>query len=103
MAKAGRIRLLAVSSAKRSPAIPDVPTIAETVPGYEFLTWHVIMAPKGTPRSIVTLLNDRLKKLITTPEQVQQFAKSGVDVIASTPEEAGAHLRGERCDRGHLL
>ena len=90
-----RLRGIAITSLKRRAALPEMPAIAEAVPGYEFLTWHVIMAPRGTPRAIITLLNERLRKILTAPEQVQQFAKNGVDVIASTPEEAGAHLRGE--------
>jgi tripartite-type tricarboxylate transporter receptor subunit TctC len=90
-----RLRGIAISSLKRRASMPDMPTIAEAMPGYEFLTWHVIMVPKGTPRTIVTVLNERLRKILTVPEQIQQFARNGVDVIASTPEEAGAHLKRE--------
>jgi tripartite-type tricarboxylate transporter receptor subunit TctC len=93
---AKRLRGLAITSLKRRANMPDMPTIAEGgVPGYEFLTWHVIMAPKGKPRAITTLLNERLRKILNTPDQIQQFAQKGVDVIASTPEEAAAHLKRE--------
>jgi tripartite-type tricarboxylate transporter receptor subunit TctC len=91
-----RLRALGITSLKRRANLPDLPTIAESgVPGYEFLTWHVIMAPKGTPRAVVTLLNERLRRILNTPEQSQQFAQKGIDVIAATPEETGAHLKRE--------
>jgi tripartite-type tricarboxylate transporter receptor subunit TctC len=92
--EANRLRGLAITSLKRRAGL-DLPTVAETLPGYEFLTWHVVMAPKGTPRAITTLLNERLRKILTTPEQAQQFAQKGIDIIASTPEEAAVHLKRE--------
>jgi tripartite-type tricarboxylate transporter receptor subunit TctC len=93
--EAKRLRGIAITSLKRRANLSDMPTVAETLPGYEFLTWHVVMAPKGTPRAITTLLNERLRKILNTPEQNQQFAQKGIDVIASTPEEAAAHLKRE--------
>src|SRR4051812_9311758 len=64
----GRLRALAVTSAKRSPVLPDLPTVVEAgLPGYEFLTWHGILAPKATPRPIVMALNEALKKVLTAP------------------------------------
>jgi tripartite-type tricarboxylate transporter receptor subunit TctC len=91
-----RLRGLGITSLKRRPNLPELPTVSESgLPGYEFLTWHVVMAPKGTPRAIVALLNERLRKILTTPEQTQQFGLKGIDVIASTPEEAAAHLKRE--------
>ena len=95
-AKAGRLRPLGVTSTRRSAVIPDVPTIAEAgVPGYEFGTWNAILAPKNTPRAIVTLLNDRIGKAMHAPDLQQRFRELGYDVIASSPEELGAHLRKE--------
>ncbi len=94
LVEAKRLRGLAITSLKRRAGL-DLPTVAETLPGYEFLTWHVVMAPKGTPRAIVTLLNERLRKILGVPEQAQQFSQKGIDVIASTPEEAAAHLKRE--------
>ncbi len=94
--KAGRLRALGVSSLKRSAALPDVPTIAEAgIPGYEFVTWNAILAPKNTPRAIVTLLNERIGKAMQAPDLQQRFRELGFDVIASTPEELGAHLKKE--------
>ncbi len=95
--KAGRMRALAVTSAKRNPAVPELPTVAEAgVPGYEFDTWFVVAAPKGTPRPVVDTLNSHLRKTLTTPEEVKFFEERGLTVIASTPEEAAAHLESEQ-------
>ena len=93
--KSGRLRALGVSSLKRVAAFPDVPTVAESLPGYEFTTWHGMLAPKGTPRAIVALLNERLKKALSGPDQAQQFAQRGLDIITSSPEEFAAHLKKE--------
>jgi tripartite-type tricarboxylate transporter receptor subunit TctC len=95
--KAGRLRALAVTSAKRNPAMPELPTVAEAgVPGYEFDTWFVVAAPKGTSRSIVDALNSHIRKVMTGPDQVKLYEERGLTVIASTPEEAAAHLANEQ-------
>jgi tripartite-type tricarboxylate transporter receptor subunit TctC len=95
--KAGRMRALAVTSAKRNPAVPDLPTVAEAgVPGYEFDTWFVVVAPKGTPRAIVDTLNSHIRKVLTAPDQVKFYEERGLTVIASSPEEAAAHLESEQ-------
>jgi len=95
--KGGRMRALAVTSAKRNPAMPELPTVAEAgVPGYEFDTWFVIAAPKGTPRTIVDTLNSHIRKVLATPEQMKFYEDRGLTVIASTPEEAAAHLVREQ-------
>lgn len=95
--KSGRMRALAVTSAKRIAAMPDLPTVAESgVPGYEFDTWFVVAAPKGTPRPIVDTLNSHIRKVLTTPEQVKFYEERGLTVIASTPEVAAAYLESEQ-------
>jgi tripartite-type tricarboxylate transporter receptor subunit TctC len=95
--KSGRMRALAVTSAKRNPAMPELPTVAEAgVPGYEFDTWFVIVAPKGTPRPIVDMLNSHIRKVLTAPGQGKFYEERGLTVIASTPEEAAAHLESEQ-------
>jgi len=95
--KAGRLRALAVTSAKRNPAMPDLPTVAEAaVPGYELDTWFVIAAPKGTPRMIVDTLSSHIRKVLTSAEQVKFYEDRGLTVIASTPEQASAHLASEQ-------
>src|SRR3954454_11108606 len=95
--KGGRLRALAVTSAKRIAAMPELPTVAEAgVPGYEFETWFVVAAPKGTPRAIVDTLNSHIRKVLTAPEQVKFWEERGLTVIASTPEQATAHLEKEQ-------
>jgi tripartite-type tricarboxylate transporter receptor subunit TctC len=103
-AKAGRLRALGVSGTKRMTTMPEVPTIAEAgVPGYEFTTWHGLWAPKNTPRTIVALLNDRLKKTMATPEMQKRFHDRGLDVIASTPDEFAAHVQSEHRKWGRVI
>jgi tripartite-type tricarboxylate transporter receptor subunit TctC len=102
--KAGRLRALAVTSAKRNPAMPELPTVAEAgVPGYEFDTWFVVAAPKGTSRSIVDALNSHIRKVMTGPDQVKLYEERGLTVIASTPEEAAAHLANEQKKWGRVI
>jgi tripartite-type tricarboxylate transporter receptor subunit TctC len=103
-ARSGRLRALGVSGTKRMPTLPDVPTIAEAgVPGYEFTTWHGLWAPKNTPRPVVALLNDRLRKVLTAPDQRKRFQDRGLDVIASTPEEFAAHVESEYKKWGRVI
>jgi tripartite-type tricarboxylate transporter receptor subunit TctC len=103
-AKSGKVIVLGVTGAKRSPALPDVPTIAEAgLPGYEFATWHGVLAPKGTPAAIVSLLNAKLKETLTAPEQARLFEQMGFDIVASTPEEFAAHLRRESEKWGKVI
>ena len=92
----GRLRALAVTGAQRAAVLADLPTVAEAgLPGYEFTTWHGILAPKGTPRPIVMLLNEQIRKVLTTPEQTKLFADRGLAVIASTPDAFAAHIDSE--------
>ena len=102
--KAGRLRALAVSGAKRSPAMPDTPTIAEAgLPGYEFVAWHGMVAPRGTPQAIVTLLNDRVRKTLAAPDVARRFAEMGLEIVASSPEEFSAHLKSEMKKWGRVI
>jgi tripartite-type tricarboxylate transporter receptor subunit TctC len=103
-AKAGRLFVLGVTGSKRSAALPDVPTIAEAgVPGYEFSTWHGVLAPKGTPAAIVSLLNAKLKESLTAPDLAHFFEQMGFEIVASTPEEFAAHLRRESEKWGKVI
>jgi len=92
----GRLRALGITSAERAAVLPDLPTIAEGgVPGYEFTTWHGILAPKGTPRPIIVQLNEQIKKTLNAPDQTKLFTERGLSVIASTPEQFAAHIDTE--------
>ncbi len=94
--KSGRLRLLGVSSAKRSPQLPDVPTISEAgVPGYESITWFGLLAPAKTPSPIVTRLHEALVKVVRTPEMKAQLELQGYDPVGSTPAEFATFIRAE--------
>lgn len=91
-----RLRPLGVTGHTRSAVLPDVPTIAEAgIPGYEFNGWHVILAPKGTPGAIITLLNDRIKRILRAPDQARQYEERGLEIVASSAEECAAYLKDE--------
>jgi tripartite-type tricarboxylate transporter receptor subunit TctC len=103
-AKTGRIIVLGVTGSKRSSALPDVPTIAEAgLPEYEFVTWHGVLAPKGTPAAIVEGLNARLKDTLAAPEQTRFFEQMGFEVVASSPEDFAAHLKRESEKWGKVI
>jgi len=103
-AKAGRLYVLGVTGSRRSPALPGVPTIAEAgLPGYEFVTWHGVLAPKGTTPAIVSLLNAKLKEALTAPEQARFFEQMGFEIVASSPEEFAAHLKRESEKWGRVI
>ena len=94
--KAGRLRLLGVSTAARSPQLPDVPTVAEAgVPGYESITWFGLLAPAQTPRPILTRLNEVLAKVVRAPEMRAQLEAQGYDARGASPEEFAAFIRRE--------
>lgn len=96
MAKAGRVRLIAVSSAKRSPAMPEVPTIAESgYPGFESTVWYCVVAPRGTPKAIVTRLHGALTTVLASPEFRERLLADGATAETSTPEELMAWIRSE--------
>ena len=93
--KSGRLRALGVTSLKESPALPGVPPIASVLPGYEFSAWFALAAPKGTPREIITVLNQHFTRAIASPELARRFADEGIDAIGSTPEQLATHLDSE--------
>ena len=93
--RAGKIRALAVTSKKRSEALPDTPAINEFVPGYEADSFHGISAPKGTPREIVDKLNREINAALADPTLKARLAELGAEVFTGTPEDYGRYLKGE--------
>jgi tripartite-type tricarboxylate transporter receptor subunit TctC len=92
----GRLRALATTGAKRSPSLPNLPTVAEGgVPGYEFSSWWGVLAPAGTPANAIATFQDYVVKATKTAEVSKRFAEEGVETIASTPEQFGAHIKRE--------
>lgn len=93
LAKAGQVRALATTGDKRNPLTPDLPTVAETVPGYEATIWLGVMAPKGTPKEVITYLNGAINKVINRPDVKEAWIKQGAVPMVKTPEEFDAYLR----------
>jgi tripartite-type tricarboxylate transporter receptor subunit TctC len=94
--QAGLLKAVAVTGAKRSPAVPNVPTIAESgLPGYESVVWYAVLAPAGTPQPVVARLNAEILKIVRGPEYQQRLAREAVEVSGSSPEELQAYTRSE--------
>ncbi len=93
--KTGRLRALGVSSARRSPALPEVPAIAETVPGYEARGWNGILAPAGTPKAIVDRLNREIVLVVQSAEFLKQLATEGAVPVGNTPAEFAAVIKAD--------
>jgi tripartite-type tricarboxylate transporter receptor subunit TctC len=93
--KGGRIRALAVTSAQREPSMPELPTVAETVPGYEATAWFGIGAPKGTPREVIDKLNAEVNRALADPKMRERLAELGGKPIGGTPEDFGRVIAAE--------
>ena len=93
--KSGKIRMLAVSSAKRTPQLPDVPAVAETYPGFNTGTWNGYLAPAGTPQPIIERLAREITKAVREPATAERLRKIGVEPLGNTPAEFTALVRRE--------
>ena len=94
--KVGRLRALAVTSLKRLPLVPELPTVAESgVAGFELTGWHGMFAPAGTPRDIVQRLSSEISRILAAPDMRQQLAGQGVDPVGSTPEQFAVFQNSE--------
>jgi tripartite-type tricarboxylate transporter receptor subunit TctC len=94
--RSGRIRPIAVGSAERTAAMPDLPTVAEAgVPGYAFTSWFGIFAPAGTPRAVIDRLNQEIVRIVRLPDIRERLLVMGVEPLGSTPDELGRHLASE--------
>lgn len=91
--KAGRARCIAVSGEKRSSVFPELPTIGEAVPGFKFLGWNGVMAPRGTPRAVINRVNAALVQALKSPEARQLYAAQGEEPSWTTPEEYAKLIR----------
>jgi tripartite-type tricarboxylate transporter receptor subunit TctC len=103
MAQAGKVRALATSGIKRNPLTPDLPTVGETVPGYESTIWIGLMAPKGTPKEVVTFLNTSINKILERSDIKEAWLKQGAIPMVKTPEEFDAYLRQDIEKWAHVL
>ncbi|MGH8634320.1 MAG: Bug family tripartite tricarboxylate transporter substrate binding protein [Burkholderiales bacterium] len=93
--QAGRLRAIAVTSAKRSPMLPDVPTVAESLPGYESLAWYGFVAPKGTPKAIVARLEAEVEKAIKAQDVINAMSKQGAEPTYRKAKEFGEYIKAE--------
>ena len=94
--QAKKLKALGITATKRNAGAPQIPTMAEAgLPGYEFTTWQILAAPKGTPGPIIATLSEKVRAALKTPDAVKRWQDRGLDVIASTPEEMTAHLMSE--------
>lgn len=95
-ARAGKLRVIAVSTGQRSPQAPELPTVAEAaLPGYDMTNWIGVFAPAGTPRAIVLRLNRDIAAILNAPEMKERFRAQGMTLATSTPEEFAAFIRSE--------
>ena len=93
--ESGKLRAIAVTGLQRSAVMPNLPTVAETLPGFDVTTWNGLMAPAATPKEIVARLNTEVVKLLKAPATAKRMQELGLDTIASTPGEFADHLRRE--------
>lgn len=93
--QAGKFRALAISTLQRSPNFPDIPAVAETLPGFELNSWYGMMVPAGTPKAIVTRLHQEVVAALKKPDVQDWLKANGLDGRGSTPEEHAAYIRSE--------
>jgi tripartite-type tricarboxylate transporter receptor subunit TctC len=93
LVKAGKLKALGLTSAKRTPLVPDLPTIAESVPGYEFIGWYGLVAPTKTPSAIIAKVNAEVVKALKTPEFQERLSALGAEPIGTSPQALGTFTR----------
>jgi tripartite-type tricarboxylate transporter receptor subunit TctC len=93
LTKSGKLKALGVTSPKRAKALPDVPAIAETLPGFDITAWYGFMAPAGTPREIVKKIHDDAVAIIRRPDFLERLDRDGIEPVANTPEEFAAQIK----------
>jgi len=101
--KSGKVRALAVTSKTRSEFLPELPTVAETVPGYENLTWNGVGAPARTPSAVIARLNHELGAILKTPEMTEAARVQAYTLVGGTPAQFAEHLRAEHAKFSKLL
>jgi tripartite-type tricarboxylate transporter receptor subunit TctC len=102
--KSGKLRALAITSPTRNPALPDLPTVAESgVPGFKNVTWHSVQVPAGTPASIVKRLNSELVKIVHLPDVHARLKEQGLSPVGSTPEEVRVLANEESLEMAKLV
>jgi len=101
--QSGKLKALAVTSPKRAKALPNVPAIAETLPGFDIRAWYGFLAPAGTPREIVNKIHDDSVTIIRRPDFVERLDKDGIEPVANTPEEFAAQIKADIAKMGKIV
>ena len=101
--KAGKLVGLATSGRERAPQYPDLPTIGEFYPGFETTSWIGLIAPAGTPRSVIDKLNGTLARIVSTEDMKEKFRLQGGEIVASTPEQFGGLIKSETAKWGKII
>jgi tripartite-type tricarboxylate transporter receptor subunit TctC len=101
--KAGRLRAIAVSSARRSPALPDVPAVGETLGGFEAASWYGIFTASGAPREVIAKLNRETARIIESAEMREFLQREGAEPVGGTPEEFGKYFASEMAKWGKVV
>ncbi|MGE5525792.1 MAG: tripartite tricarboxylate transporter substrate binding protein [Rhodospirillaceae bacterium] len=101
--KSGRLRAIAVSGERRSPVLPDVPTVAETLPGFEATSWYGIFAPAGTPKPVIAKLNEEIARIMKSPEVTHSLTEDGAMPVADTPEAFERFFRADVAKWGKVI
>lgn len=95
LAQAGKIRALAVTLPKRSTLAPDIPTMAETLPGFEVVGWYGLAVPAVTPKDVIARLNAETNRVLQSPDLIAQFRKLSYEPIGGAPDEASARIKAD--------
>lgn len=101
--KTGKLRALAVTTAKRSPLLPDIPAIAESVPGYDLAGWYGVLAPAGTSREIVTRMHADIQKIMTSATMKERYVALAIEPVEQTPQQFGEYVKTELIKWGKII
>ena len=100
---AGKVKAIAVGGKTRIAVLPDVPTLSETYPGFEQISWFGILAPKGSPRESLTKIQREMTRTLRAPDVAQRLTEQGFDIVASSPEEFLRFVQAESDKLGKLI
>jgi tripartite-type tricarboxylate transporter receptor subunit TctC len=101
--KAGRLRAVAVTTAKRSPQMPELPTVGETVPGFEATGWFGYAAPARTPKEVVAALNKEIVRILALPDVRERLIAQGAEPVGDTPEQFAQYIKSEAAKWGKVI
>ena len=93
LTKSGKLKALGVTGPRRAKALPEVPAIAETLPGFDITAWYGFMAPAGTPQEVVKKVHDDSVAIIRRPDFLERLDRDGIEPVANSPEEFGAEIK----------